>query len=134
MNRLIIYPIAVNIHTVWCMKMQRKSNKCLAVLYLLTKVQFLVEGGEKIYKLTVDDVLHEVLGKLITFELRRWDVVVLGWVVSEIIVGNIDRLIETVLAMVDFESEHDRLVVIFRNPILMLLGGYLFIHLRTPLQ
>ena len=75
-----------------------------------------------------------MLGKLITFELRRWDVVILGWVISEIIVGNIDRLIKAVLAMVDFESEHDRLVVIFRNPILMLLGGYLFIHLRIPLQ
>lgn len=74
-----------------------------------------------------------MLGKFITFELRRWDVVILGWVISEIIVGNIDRLIKAVLAIVDFESEHDRLVVIFRNPILMLLGGYLFIHLTIPL-
>lgn len=104
------------------------------MLYLLTKGRKIVEGGEKIYKLTVDDVLHKMLGKLITFELRRWDVVIFRWVISEIIVGNIDRLIKAVLAMVDFESKHDRLVVIFRNPILMLLGGYLFIHLRTPLQ
>lgn len=69
-----------------------------------------------------------MLCEFVTFELRRWDVVIFRWVSGEVMVGDVNCFIETILVMVDFEGEHSRFVIIFRNPILMLLGGYLIIH------
>lgn len=70
-----------------------------------------------------------MLGKCIAVKLARWDVIILGRVRGEIMIGDIDRLVQFVFFAEYLECEHGWSVIVFRNPVWMLPDRCLVAHI-----